>query len=130
MLKINKFTDYALLLLCELKEDERISAIKLSSQTHIPLASTNKILKILLKNNICVSKWGKGGGFTLIKPHNSITILDVVTLIEGTPPKLTQCSTDNSCQMQKHCKISKKMQFIDKEINAILASRTIADLIN
>lgn len=130
MLKINKFTDYALLLLCELRENERINAITLSTITHIPLASTNKILKIFLKNNICTSKWGKGGGFTLIKPHHSITILDVVTLIEGSTPKLTQCSTDTACQMQKHCKISKKMQFIDKEINNILASKTIADLIN
>lgn len=129
MLKINKFTDYALLLLCELKENERINAVTLSSITHIPLASTNKILKIFLKNNICKSKWGKGGGFTLIKAHNSITILDVVTLIEGSTPKLTQCSTDTTCQIQKHCRISKKMQFIDKEINAILASRTIEDLL-
>ena len=130
MLNISKLTDYALVLLCELKENEVLSASILSKKTQIPLATTNKILKLLLIKNICKSRSGKTGGFFLSKPHEQISLLEVVTCIEDKSPHFTECSkTNNSCQLKNHCKISSKMQLIDKEITNILNKRFISDLL-
>lgn len=130
MLRISKLTDYSLVLLCALDENEVFSASYLSQRTGVPLATTNKILKTLVKSQICKSKNGKTGGFFLNKPSHTISILDVVYSIENTHPHLTECSeVDNRCQLKQHCKISKKMNLIDKEIHEILKNRFISDLL-
>lgn len=130
MLKISKLTDYGLILLTELKEDEVLSASFLSNKTQIPLATTNKILKKLLAKKICHSKYGKTGGFFLNKPHNNISILEVINCIEDIPTHFTECSnTHNQCQLKNNCKISSKMKLIDKEIHSILSKKFISDLI-
>lgn len=129
MLKISKLTDYGLILLTELKEDEVLSATVLSKKTSIPLATTNKILKKLLSNNVCASKYGKNGGFYLKQPHNQISLLQVIYSIEDNPPHLTECSkANNHCQLNGNCKISSKMKNIDKEIQTILNQKFISDL--
>lgn len=127
-MKISKLTDYSLLIISQLSDTKIISANKVSEETHVPLATTNKILKLLHKSKICNSKGGKSGGFVLSKPHDSISLLDVVNAIEGNN-NITQCVTDDKCQLQLHCKISQKMQIIDKEINSVLAKKFISDLI-
>lgn len=128
-MRINKLTDYAFLLLCELKENELISSKELSQRTKVKFATTNKILRILTKNKICLSKGGKFGGFSLKKPQSSISLLEIINLIEGTNTNLTECSKNNSCQLQKFCKISSKIKLIDIEIQNILKSKFIIDLI-
>ena len=130
MLKLNKLTDYALLIICELKTDEIITAKKISETTLIPLATTNKILKKLCHQKICFAKGGKTGGFGLLKPHAEINLLDIVQAIEGDIPKIIECSTSNLCQLQKKCKIAHKMQAIDREIYKVLSSKFISDILN
>ena len=104
MLKINKLTDYAMVILCELSTETIHSATSISQLTHIPLATTNKILKILVKSGICLSKGGKQGGFFLLKSKEKITFLDVINSIEGNPMHITSCTS--SCQLKKSCKIT------------------------
>ena len=127
MLNINKLTDYALILLCEINDFQVISANELSNLTKIPLATTNKILKKLNKSNICKSIKGKNGGFLLNKPHNSISIYDVIISIVDNKPSFTDCANHN-CNLIGHCKITKKMNIIDKEIYNIISNKFISDL--
>ena len=128
-MKISKLTDYSLLILCQLSISHLLPANKISEFTHVPLATTNKILRLLNKSNICISKGGKSGGFSLARPQQEISLLHVVQAIEGATPSITQCINDNTCKLQIHCKISQKMQIIDKEINFVLANKFISDLI-
>lgn len=128
-MKISKLTDYSMVILSEMKEDGLLSATKISEITHVPLATTNKILRILTKSHICFSKGGKTGGFGLLLPLTKISLLQVVKAIEGQTPVFTTCVTNNDCKIQRHCKITKKMQMIDTEINKLLASKFISDLL-
>lgn len=101
MLRISKLTDYALVLLTIMKKDKVLSSTILSKKTHIPFATTNKILKLLLKNNICYSKSGKNGRFYLSKPLDHISFLEVVQSIENINLHLTQCSEiNNECYLK------------------------------
>lgn len=117
-----------MVILCELKEDSLLSANKISENTKVPLATTNKILRLLTQAKICASKGGKAGGFNLAMPPHTISLLQVIKAIEGYTPTFTQCISDTDCKIQKHCRISTKMQAIDKEINAVLSRKFISDL--
>lgn len=128
-MRIGKLTDYALLIVCQLNTQTVLPASKISEATRVPLATTNKILKLLCKSYICNSKGGKSGGFFLLKNPSQISLLDVIKAIEGQPVSLTQCSNSTGCKLQSHCKIASKMQLIDKEISQVLANRFISDLI-
>lgn len=127
-MKVNKLTDYSMVILSEMKEETLLSANKISEITRVPLATTNKILRLLAKSKLCFSKGGKTGGFGLLLPLNKISLLQVVEAIEGQIPAFTTCINDNDCKIQKHCKITKKMQTIDDEINKVLSNKFISDL--
>jgi len=130
-LHITKLTDYALLILCEMKDGEIISSKSLSNQTKVPFATVNKLLRLLIKGGFCYSKGGKTGGFGLLKKHSEISFLDVVSCIEGIEDHLTECTTNktgNQCQLKGHCRISKKMGAIDNEIYSILKKKFLSDL--
>lgn len=131
MLRISKLSDYALIILVEMNQTEVFSAKNLSEKTSIPFATTNKILKLLVNSKICTSGRGKNGGFSLSKPLSQISVLDVICAIDEKEISFTECSTSHSdCQLKSYCKISKKMNAIDKEIYQVLSKKFLSDLLS
>lgn len=133
MLRISKLSDYALIILIEMNQKNFFSSKFLSDKTTIPFATTNKILKLLVHSNICQSERGKNGGFSITKPLSEISVLEVISAIEEKQPTLTQCSDTSSkseCQLKTYCKISKKMNLIEKEINQVLKNKFLSQLIS
>lgn len=128
---ITKLTDYSFLLLCEMKVGELVSSKVLSERTKVPFATVNKLLRLLTKGGFCSSKGGKTGGFILTKLHSEVSLLEIISCIEGTETHLTACSsnTDEHCQLKKHCRISQKMKLIDNEIYAVLRKKFLSDLL-
>lgn len=127
MIRITKLSDYALILLTELSIEKTISARELSSITHVPYATTNKILK-LLTPSITISKGGKQGGYSLKDAPEKITLLNILQVMEGQTISMTECSSGTDCSLHNFCKTKDKLNIIDREINAILSKRTLADL--
>lgn len=129
MINISKLSDYALVILANMNEDEIFSSSFLNQKTHIPLATTNKILRLLCVANLCSSKKGKDGGFYLLKPKSSISILDVINAIETNQLAFTECSSFiNACKLHNSCKISKSMNVINNEIQSVLKNYLISSL--
>ena len=85
MIKVNRLTDYATLIICEMatKKGEIISAKILSEKTKVSETTVIKLLKMLLKKDIIKSHRGISGGYKLIKELDEISVLDVVEAIEG-----------------------------------------------
>lgn len=130
MLRISKLSDYALIILTEMNQKDIFSAKTLSEKSSIPFATTNKILKLLVNAKICHSGRGKNGGFSLIQPLDKISVLDVIRAIDEKELSFTECSTSHSqCQLKSYCKISNKMNAIDKEIFQVLSKKFLSDLI-
>lgn len=131
MLRISKLSDYALLILIEMNQHDMFSSKVLSEKTSIPFATTNKVLKLLVKSQICSSGRGKNGGFSLLKPLNKISVFDVIFAIDEKEIAFTECSTSHStCQLKSYCKISTKMNSIDKEIYKVLSNKYLSDLLS
>lgn len=89
-------------------------------------------MRLLIGSKICTSKEGKNGGFYLLKPLNQISILDVISSIEGLYDGLTDCvdSNNNPCALAGSCKITNRMKTIDNQIYDLLKNKFLSDLIS
>lgn len=64
--------------------DERpVSTARLAAHFDLPSAYLNKRLQALVRAGILTSTPGARGGFRLARPADKITLMDVVTAIEG-----------------------------------------------
>ena len=136
MIKVNRLTDYATLIICEMatKKGEIISAKILSEKTKISETTVIKLLKMMLKKDIIKSHRGTSGGYKLIKELDEISILDVVEAIEG-EIALTLCGKDNAsnqnnCEYSNGCKVKHGWNKINSLFMLALQRFTIKDFID
>ena len=61
----------------------RVNALELADATGTPVAFLGKILQRLVAARLIVSHRGCDGGFELARPARDISLLDVVTALEG-----------------------------------------------
>lgn len=86
----------------------------------------SKVLQRLVKEKLLNSVRGPGGGFSLERGADSITLLDVYQAIEG-------AGSDNKCPgKRKNCKFSNCIfmgipEKLDKEFEEYLRSRKVSD---
>jgi len=85
-MKVARSTGYALLAACHIAghTDKKIVLSQdISRQYDIPLEYLLKILQQLVRGNILRSKRGPRGGFSLARPANKITMLQVIEAVDG-----------------------------------------------
>ena len=136
MIKVNRLTDYATLIICEMatNKNDIISAKSLSEKTKISEATVIKLLKMLCKKGLLASHRGTSGGYKLIKELDEISILDVVEAIE-VEIALTLCgkgnaSNQNNCEYTNGCKVKHGWNKINSLFMLALQRFTIKDFID
>lgn len=129
MLKINKLTDYASLILGRLaaKYPEFISAQDIAEMTTLPYPTVSKILKMLSRENILTSNKGINGGYQFSRPPEMITLADLIKAMEG-QKALTECGVSlGTCQFEKACTARHKWNKVDQLIFETLDKISIAE---
>lgn len=81
---LSKTADYALRTVACLARRSLVSerADALAEQTKVPRRYLNKVLKGLVEAELVVSRPGPGGGYSLARPADEISILDVVNAVD------------------------------------------------
>ena len=79
---ITRECDYAVRSIRALASFEKRSVKEICDAEHIPLPYAYKILKKLEKGGLVKGSRGANGGYTLCKPLNSFTMLDIVLAVE------------------------------------------------
>lgn len=95
-----------------------------------------KVLKQLVDGGVLASVPGTTGGYLLARPADRITVLDVVTAIDG-QQKMFHCTEIRQCgpvgltaaQCKQPCGIAKVMYAAELAWRKALSETTIADLI-
>jgi Rrf2 family protein len=84
---IPKTAEYALRAVVVLaREPERAySAEQLAEITKVPRRYAHKVLQALVRARLVRSQSGPGGGYTLVRPPEELSILDVVSAVEPIP---------------------------------------------
>ncbi len=101
---------------------------QISSDLDIPRPFLSKILQQITRHKLLVSNKGPNGGFMLSKPASQISLMDVVTIIDG-PDFFETCliglKTCNDTLEHAHCPIHSDYSPIRAELKALFEEKTI-----
>ena len=133
MIRLSKLTDYGLVLMSHIAHGQGRSlrtARDLAGESRLPLFTASKLLKELLRSGLLVSHRGIKGGYYLARDPAKISVLDVITALEG-PMAFTECSTDVSglCNLEPCCFIKNNQRIISQAMRGVLGRITLLDLV-
>ena len=131
MLRINRMSDYGMLILGDLalRKDAYVSTTDIASSTHIALPTVQKLLKKLHKKELVISKQGPLGGYALHDSAKFTSVAMIIQALEG-DLSLTQCtSKEIKCAIESSCQIGDAWHVINRTIISALENLTLLDLV-
>ena len=133
-MRITKKSEYALLALIHLAKcyNIRLCTVKeISEKNNIPKKFLEQIFNVLRTNGYIKSTRGPGGGFSLTKSPENITVAEIYRLIEGylAPIQSVSDSLYKKTPSEQNEKIIALMRDIRNYISDKLEQTTIEDLI-
>ena len=133
-MKISYKGDYALKAILDLSyyygTDTVVPIGDISRRQNMPMKFLEQIMLILKKAGYVDSKRGIGGGFSLIKSPDLITVGDIIRLIEG-PIEPIACGKQNhdgSCGEEGQCTFREVWMNVTDAVSAIVDSVTFEDM--
>lgn len=130
MLKVSKLTDYGSVIMRHLAQQPGIvnSAREIAQTIQLTVPTVSKVLKSLVVAGLVTSERGVDGGYRLARPASEITLVDMITAIEG-EPSLTECGTDEvCCSHHLLCSTKSNWQVIHGLIYSTLRSISLQDM--
>ena len=133
-MRISKKAEYALRALVAIARQPRSWPIQeLSTQENIPVKFLEQILLALRHAGILASKRGVGGGYTLLKPADRISLGEVLRVLDG-PLAPVACAAERptehcTCPDPRTCRLRLTMLIVRRDLSGILERRTIEDML-
>lgn len=131
MLKLNRITDYAVVVLAQMARDpgRLVTAPQLSQDSAVPLPTVSKLLKELARARVLTSHRGVNGGYTLARAPEDISVLEIVGALEG-PVALTSCveEAEDDCSVESLCPMRGNWNKVNSVIRGALSSVSLADM--
>lgn len=138
-MRMNEGVEWALhscLLLDWLSDEAPVSTARLAAAFELPPAYLNKQLQALAKAGIVASTPGPKGGFRLARAPEDITLMEVVSAIEG-PEDAFRCqeirrrgigASTPKADFRERCVIAAAMRIADVAWRRALTAQTLADI--
>jgi Rrf2 family transcriptional regulator, iron-sulfur cluster assembly transcription factor len=129
---IKKDTDYAMRMLAYLALNNGkspVAAKKLAAAGEVPEDFAYKILRKLTRAGLAVGSMGSRGGFKLGKAPKDISLLDVVSAIQGPISVRKCCVANEACSRQGICDISTVLGGLQNNLIGSLKKITVADIL-
>jgi len=130
-MKISSSIGYAIIAVCYIakSEDKKIVMTQgISEQYNIPLPYLLKIMQQFVRANVLRGKRGPRGGFSLARPANKITMLEILEAIDGQ----MGCQLDlfEQAPNDKFCvKVEKVYQKAVAQVKAVYEKTKLSDMI-
>ncbi len=123
---------YALRVMIDIAENNNgnyISMKSVAERQDISLKYLERILPVLVANNLLTGIQGKGGGYKLTREPKDYTISEILRLTEGdlAPVACLECNA-KICEHQKECRTLPMWSKLNEHITDYLDSVTLADL--
>ncbi len=130
---ITRASEYAILSLILLSKAQAPQDTEtLSRQLAISKSFLAKILQSLAKKNILHSFKGVNGGFALAKEASKVSMLDIMSCVEGKAPAVFDCASsldDCPSDQASICTIWPFLHKLQGKIDFFLADLTLADIL-
>ena len=132
-MRLSHLADYAVVLMtAAARRDagERLSATALSGDTGVPLPTAQKLMGQLAGAGLLSSARGAGGGYTLARPAEAISLAEIIEAIEG-PITMTQCGGSDEpseCALDAHCRVKPHMGIVGRAVRGALGAVSLESL--
>ena len=131
MFRLSKLTDYGFVLLSQMtrRAGETVTAPELAEATALPPPTVAKTLKALARAGVVVSHRGAGGGYSLDRAPDEITVAEVISAMEG-PVALTACveGAEHHCDVESCCPMRGHWDSINHAVKTALEAITLQDV--
>ena len=132
MIRLSKKSEYALIALQYIASSKGrvVSAKEIAEHYGISFEFVAKTLQILMRQKLIASQQGASGGYVLLKLPTEISVAHVIEAIEGKPHIVECCGEhqQDSCSMHGRCTIKTPMGILQRRLDEVLASMTIAQM--
>ncbi len=130
---LRRNTDYALRMMVAIakrfKNEELMSARRLTSDCHFPYELGRKLLQRLHKADLVNSVMGLKGGFTLSRKPSEITLMAIINVLQD-GIYLNKCLADGQgCEFEPECEINTKLAPLQIQIEDYLESITLEEIL-
>jgi FeS assembly SUF system regulator len=132
-MRLTHLADYAVVMMtaaARRPQGERLSAAALAAETGVPLPTAQKLAGKLGAAGLLHVVRGAGGGFTLARSADRISLAEMVEAVEG-PIAMTQCSGSDEasdCALDAHCRVKPHMGVVSQAVRGALAGVTLERL--
>jgi Rrf2 family protein len=109
-----------------------MSIAEVARVEHLPLAYLEQLASQLRRGGLVESTRGVHGGYALTRPADQISVLDVVTVIEGEVSPVECVShgyVTGTCQREGECASRGLWMRLKQSIDAVLSQTTLAELV-
>ena len=131
-MRLTQATDYgmaAVIYLSQRNGDRNYSIDEISRSTEIPEEFLRKIFQVLVKSGIILSFKGRGGGVSLARSPEDITVAEIVEPL-GEQMGLVRCLREGEhCPRSNECRASVFWRRIQKNLFEVLGRTTIKDVL-
>ncbi len=132
-MRLTHLADYAVVMMTAAARREpgaRLSAAELAGETGVPLPTAQKLMGKLACAGLMTSVRGAGGGFTLARPVDQISLADIVEAVEG-PIAMTMCAGSDEasdCALDAHCRVKPHMGIVGAKVRGALGAVSLQEL--
>ena len=132
MVRVTKLTDYGIALMTCLAKGlpgQQFTAQDLARSMRLPLPTVRKTLKILTRADLLESTRGAGGGYSLARDPEEISLLEMISALEGSLA-MTECSAGEGCHcsLEKICGLKENWNWINKQLESTLREYNLAQM--
>ncbi len=114
-------------------EKDNIRIKQISADLGLPTPFLAKILQQLAKNKIISSTKGPNGGFSFLKKPESVTMFDIVRIIDGEDIFRNCIIHDGTCsdvrKSKKSCPVHDDYSKVRNDLIGLFKSKTIGELV-
>ncbi len=122
-MEITRQADYAvraMIHVAGLPPDSRVSTAAISEAESVPLPFLTKVIAHLVRAGLVTTNRGMGGGVSIARLPEEITLLDVLEAVEG-PISLNRCLLRGvTCEIEAYCAVH--------DVWAAIQDRLVQDL--
>ena len=130
-LELTRRGDYAvraMLALAAGPDSRALSARRIAEQMAIPVRFVPHVLQDLVAAGLVTAQIGRLGGYRLARPASEISLLDVITAVEGDARRRACVLRGSPCGSEGHCAVHPVFMAAQDALLRELAAATLADV--
>lgn len=128
--RFRKKTEYGMMMVSILAKEGKggLVSVRNMQENGLPRSFLVKIARDLIKAKLIVAKEGRGGGYSLAKDPDLITLKQVVEAVDG-QVATASCLVHGAkkCPLAEHCPHRSMMSHLTEEISEILTKYKLSD---